>query len=73
MNIETKFDIGQDVWYIHGGKARHSKVSYLEILYRNNRDMLIKYTLEKFEKLGVIPKMSEDRLFSTKEELIASL
>lgn len=64
MTIETKYNIGDEVWFIDGhNRPRRDRVASIRIM----SDLSILYYLK------VSLSREEDELFSTKEELIKSL
>lgn len=70
MKIETKYDIGQDVWYILGGEARQGII--LGITFNKVGHTLIGYYYNV--QVGVSHgSFNEPDLFPTKEELLKSL
>lgn len=62
MKIETKYDIGQEVWVMTMGKPYCAKITAIHI-DKNGLLYNIKYLLAK----------KEEELFPTKEELLKSL
>lgn len=70
MEIETKYDIGQEVWFILGSKARQGKI--LEITFNKVGYTLISYYYNI--QVGVSHgSFNESDLYPTKEELLKSL
>lgn len=79
MKIETKFDIGQKVWFVGNGyngernRLYEGKVEMINILYRGmifNKEMCsITYSID----CGFFVALVEDMLFATKKEALASL
>ena len=70
MTIETKFDIGQEVWFILGNKARQGII--LGITFNKVGHTLIGYHYNV--QVGVSHgSFNESDLFPTKEELLKSL
>lgn len=64
MTIETKYNIGDEVWFMHHRGFPHcDRVASIHIM----SDLSILYYLE------VSLSREEDELFHTKEELIKSL
>lgn len=64
MTIETKYNIGDEVWFIDGHNyPRCDRVTSIRLMH----DLSIQYYLE------VSLSREEDELFSTKEELIKYL
>ena len=70
MKIETRYEIGQEVWFILGSKARQGKI--LEIIFNKFGHTLIGYHYNV--QIGVSHgSFNEPDLFPTKEELLKSL
>lgn len=71
MIIETKYNIGQEVWLMKENKPTTQVVDFIEIIAASTTSKsFIQYGL-KME--GVVERVTENHLFSTKEELIKSL
>ena len=70
MTIETKYNIGQEVWFILGHKACQGEI--LEIVFNKVGHTLIgcHYNVEFGVSHG---SFNESELFPTKEELLKSL
>ena len=72
MNIVTKFDIGDSVFFIEDNKVKTQYVESISIEISIdcwfNTLRLIKYTLDD----GKSPS-NEDKLFASKDELLKSL
>ena len=68
MTIETKFNIGDEVWFIYKDRCQHSKVESIRV-YKHNSISKIEINYH----LNGIDWLPEERLFSTKEELLKSL
>ena len=66
MKIETKYNIGDEVWFMFGGKPHKSKVLGIKVW---SQDWYI-YCVQQFQSSGDV---LEELLFSTKEELLKSL
>ena len=72
MRIETKYAIGQEVWFMNRNKCESSVVKGMNIACVNGdylgyiNHVSIDYSLE----VGIYPECS---LFPTKEELLKSL
>lgn len=64
MTIETKWDIGDAVWFLEDYKVRRSKISGVNIQKLGRAAAHVAY---KF--IDAAPKM-ERQVFGTKEELI---
>lgn len=70
MTIETKYNIGDEVWFILGNKARQGKI--LGITFNKLGNSLICYYYNV--SVGVSHgSFNESDLFPTKEELLKSL
>ena len=73
MKIETKYDIGQEVWFMNRNKCESSTVKGMKIASVNGNylgyvnHVSIDYSLEE---VGIYPECA---LFPTKEELLKSL
>ena len=70
MKIETKFNIGDEVFYMTGNKVKTGEVKSMTIkVYLNmfnEESMIILYQL-------IDSEVSENILFATKQELLDSL
>lgn len=74
MKIETKYDIGQKVWYISGYKAvcrNICGVSVSTLSNEYNYDVVIHYRLKC--DWSKDEQVEEKFIFPTKEELLKSL
>jgi hypothetical protein len=68
MKIETKYDIGQEVWFLYYGKVFKDIITHRMIIaIGNQRDDVAIYRTRNFNNLA------EYELFLTKEELLKSL
>lgn len=67
MVVESRYNIGDMVWMISSNKTRQEKVSGVFICVREN-EVIITYTVD-----GNDDNISENSLFSSKEELLKSL
>ena len=71
MTIETKFNIGDEVWFMKENKPTKKVVDFIEIIAASTTSKsFIQYGL-KME--GVVERVTEKYLFPTKEELLKSL
>ena len=71
MTIETKFNIGDEVWFMKENKPTKKVVDFIEIIAASTTSKsFIQYGL-KMEV--VVERVTEKYLFSTKEELLKSL
>lgn len=73
MKIETKYNIGDEVWFMHDNKVKSGTIIKIDVVLE--RDMnsqnvgkSVYYGLYNF-----ISPYIEQRLFPTKEELLKSL
>lgn len=80
MEIKTKYNINDEVYFIHGNKIRYNKIYRIDIIIYEENDKVIpriKYTIDLGIKTGrvcdTITSREEEELFSTKEELIKSI
>lgn len=79
MVIETKFELGDEVWCIHNDKAVKTKTVIISSTQKDLEDISWQLELEDI----IIPSgggglslplhKAESKLFKTKEELIQSL
>ena len=67
MVVKTKYDIGDQVWYMSDNKINESDVTGLNICIDKTGKLNIEYTLHFNDKIA------EPFLFGTKDELIESL
>lgn len=67
MKIETKYDIGENVWFLEDYRAQSSKISGVEYQKLGDAKPYILYRFLAFQ-----PK-KESQVFKTKEELIKYL
>lgn len=72
MTIKTKYNIGDEVWFMYRNKITSGNVQF--VLCTINRDLSI--TISYDVRTNVLPNpltCRESELFPTKEELIKSL
>lgn len=68
MKIATKFNIGDEVWFLYYGKVFKDIITHqMTIAIGNQRDNVVIYRTRNFNNLA------EYELFPTKEELLKSL
>lgn len=80
MKIETKFDVGQEVYFMHDNKVQTAKITEVNItIFELNAQYcttkstcLYKLSFRASERSGSIVK-DESELFATKEDLLKSL
>lgn len=70
MIIETKYNIGQEIWFQILGVCYKAEITHIEIDVLDKRKPSIHYTLHRHSYSYV---RREDELFFTKEELVRSL
>ena len=68
MKATAKYDIGDRVWLISGNRAVRSDITRIVISIENPDKREVRYSLHFSDA-----EIPEDRLFSTKEELLKSL
>lgn len=80
MEIKTKYNINDEVYFIHGNKIRYNKIYRIDITIHEENDKVIpkiKYTIDLGFKTGrvcdTITSREEEELFATKEELFKTL
>ena len=71
MKIETRYNIGDEVWIISKGKAVKDVIDMIHI--HIGRDENISYSFRSKRALGLFETVEESSIFSTKEELLNSL
>lgn len=71
MEIKTKYDIGQKVWFISKGKAVKDVVDMIHIHIGSDEN--ISYSFNSIRALGLFGTIEESSIFPTKEELLKSL
>ena len=71
MKIETKYDIGQEVWIISKGKAVKDVVDMIHIHIGSDEN--ISYSFNGRRASGLFEIIEESNIFPTKEELLKSL
>jgi hypothetical protein len=67
MTIETKFNIGDEVWLMESNKAQQTVVYQINIVVHPSN-----YVIQYQEK-GYTNWYNEDQLFPSKESLLQSL
>ena len=76
MTIETKYNIGQEVWFLKDNKAATMKIWDIDIRVRTSYDGEKTYgyhTRFFYYDFGYDNEIEEKYLFPTKEELLKSL
>ena len=70
MTIETKYNIGDEVWLMVLGRPKKGQIGAMTIWVLGDGDVELKYSVEKS---GFWYQRYESQLFPTKEELLKSL
>lgn len=81
MEIKTKYNINDEVYFINGNKITHNKITSIDISIYERKNVvkqIIKYTIDLGNIFGrricdTFTSRNEEEIFSTKEELIKSL
>lgn len=83
MTIETKYNIGDEVWLIEANKCISGKIVGFRhtygighrygLLYTGKESVNIQYSIEIPDRIFHAVDIEENRLFPTKEELLKSL
>lgn len=69
MKIETKYSLGDKVWYIFSNKVESSTIESIYLtIGENNRPKPTQYRLNRREE-----DFEENKLFSSKDELLKTL
>ena len=71
MKIETKFNIGDEAWFIAKGKAVKDIVNRIHIHIGSDKN--ITYSFKDKSITGLFEVIEESSIFPTKEELLKSL
>lgn len=72
MKLETKFNIGEEVFFLYENEIRKSSVSNIDICIGSNDNIKITYELKLKEKLTCF-NLNENKVFKSKEELIETI
>lgn len=64
MKIETKYSIGDTVWFLDGYRAMCSKITGIEVQMLGKSKPFVQY------RFCVYPPVKEEHAFKTMEELI---
>lgn len=67
FSVNTRFDVGDKVWYISDNKVKETDVTGVSITVDSDENISVEYTLHFNDKI------SEKLVYSSKEELISSL
>jgi len=76
MNITTKYNIGDTVWFMLGSKPTEYEIQGIKAYVKLNafyvEETIIVYEMSSNAEIG-LRKANEKLLFPTKEDLIATL
>lgn len=75
MQIETKYNIGDEVWWMRGNVPQSGKVFWIDVqlkIYKKSTEQKEYYYIEKMLK-DVACNIHESELFPTKQDLLNSL
>lgn len=64
MKIETKYDIGDSVWFLDGYRTQAAKITGVDVQQLGDSKPFIQY------RFCVFPPRKEAEVFKSKEELI---
>lgn len=67
MKIETKFNIGDEVWFMYENRPTSMRIGHIEL--HISCDKVKRQYIDKYGRFRV----SEHKLFRTKQELLESL
>jgi len=70
MTIETKYNIGDEVWFDVNFNPNFGEIRRIEIIVFEDKGYIPRYTIEHD---GSITKEFEHDIYPTKEELLKSL
>lgn len=73
MKIETKYNIGDEVWVMHEGSIRKTRIRSIKIYYSKLYGTSEEYGLKLRDNYRFRVVTKESRMFPSKEELINSL
>jgi hypothetical protein len=73
MKIETKFNIGDEVWFLEHNKVQHAPIIDCYITINSDIGIMEEYTLSFSLIEGCPYRLRSVYLFPTKEELLKSL
>lgn len=76
MTIETKYNIGDEVWFMYENKATTMIIEYIEVICGfklNKHGDEVREIKVTYLDISASHRLSEHKLFPTKEELLKSL
>ena len=68
MKITTKYDLGDEVWYMDNNRPQCKKVTYAYIILADRNQYEIRYLVGDEDV-----RRPEETLYRTKKELLATL
>jgi len=72
MTIETKFNIGDEVFFLHDNKIVKDKILYVSILL-TKAGITVKYNMFETRDKTYEVNFIDSQIFATKQELLDSL
>lgn len=74
MKIETKYNVGQEVWFMEDNKVKNEEILKLSFIKDGTNESVIYYFFKiEYNMLKHERFISEQETFATKEELVNSL
>ena len=76
MDIKTKYDLGQSVFYLNNNQVKESVINQILVEVRHRIGYKRKFIIEMSASYYLVDSnllYEEGKLFSTKEELLKSL
>lgn len=73
MIIETKYNIGDEVWFMHDNSAKSAIVTKIDIVIEKGMNSTDVYKSTAYSLFNYCRYYTKDKLFPTKEELLKSL
>lgn len=70
MTVETKYNIGDEVWYRHHANIIKGIIEYIEVFA--NKHIFVDYTVcSEYNSQSFTKHLQESQLYKSKEALIA--
>jgi len=73
MNISTKYDKGDVVFYLDNNRVKVGKIDEILAIATSKFEILYRMEYKGGNTVMAQPTYSEDKLFATKEQLLESL
>ncbi len=73
MNINTKYDVGQEVWFIDKNEIISEKILKINFNKSKDEEIITYHFLEAENTSDWDRKRLENQIFNSKEDLILSL